>query len=80
VGRCRWRAFQGDAREVLRRLPAGSAQTYDAFLGAATTGLVAARHNRRCIGIELNRQYLRRGLERMAAGTGGSSAGLRAAG
>jgi hypothetical protein len=37
----------------------------DPFFGAATSGLIAAKDQRRCIGIELNACYLRLGHERM---------------
>lgn len=51
----------------------------DPFFGAATTGLVAARHGRCCVGIELNPQYLRLGQERMTADALGKSTPVRAA-
>lgn len=39
--------------------------TLDPFFGAGTTGLVAARHNRRCVGIELNPDYAQAALRRL---------------
>jgi DNA modification methylase len=30
----------------------------DPFFGAGTTGLVAQKHGRRCVGIELNPEYV----------------------
>lgn len=38
---------------------------FDPFAGAATTGLVATRHNRDFIGIELNPEYVELGRDRI---------------
>jgi DNA modification methylase len=45
----------------------------DPFFGAATSGLIAAKDQRRCIGIELNACYLRLGHERMTTPHGEES-------
>lgn len=42
----------------------------DPFFGAGTTGLVADRHNRHCIGIELNRDYISIAEKRFRADSG----------
>jgi DNA modification methylase len=39
----------------------------DPFFGAGTTGLVAKKHNRNYIGIELNSEYIKLAQERLAA-------------
>lgn len=42
---------------VLAGCPAGGT-VLDPFFGAGTTGLVAQRHNRNCVGVELNPEYV----------------------
>jgi DNA modification methylase len=37
----------------------------DPFFGAGTTGVVASEHGRRCIGVELNRDYLTLARQRL---------------
>ena len=44
---------------------ATAAMVLDPFAGAATTGLVATRHNRDFIGIELNEEYVELGRDRI---------------
>jgi hypothetical protein len=41
----------------------------DPFLGSGTTALVARKHGRRCVGIELNPEYARLAVERNAQQT-----------
>lgn len=45
----------------------GRCLVLDPFCGAGTTGLVALRHGRRFLGIELNADYVRLARERLAA-------------
>jgi DNA modification methylase len=44
----------------------------DPFMGSGTTALVAKKHNRRYIGIELNAEYVRMAEKRMTAITASS--------
>lgn len=39
----------------------------DPFFGAGTTGVVAKKHGRECIGIELNEEYLELARKRVGA-------------
>ena len=41
------------------------AQVLDPFFGSGTVGLVCREHQRRCVGIELNPEYVRMAVERM---------------
>ena len=51
---------------VLAGCPAGGT-VLDPFFGAGTTGVVSARHGRRCLGIELNPAYTAIARERLSA-------------
>ncbi len=46
-----------------RMLPA---TVLDPFMGSGTTGLVARKHGRRCVGIELNADYCELAARRLA--------------
>jgi len=50
---------------ILAGCPAGGT-ILDPFFGAGTTGLVAARHQRHCIGIELNPDYVQLAQRRIS--------------
>jgi len=50
---------------VLAGCPAGGV-VLDPFMGAATSGLVAQKHNRQFVGIELNEKYMALAIERLA--------------
>lgn len=50
---------------ILAGAPAGGV-VLDPFMGAGTTGLVAARHNRRFLGVELNPDYIKIAERRIA--------------
>jgi DNA modification methylase len=58
---------------VLAGAPVGGT-VLDPFFGAGTTGLVAAQHGRRCIGIELNPDYIAIARQRLGLFASGSAA------
>ena len=62
---------------VLAGCPEGGT-VLDPFFGAGTTGLVAARHGRRCVGIELNPEYAEIARRRLAGGGAGTTEVVRA--
>lgn len=57
AGRRQWWIEAGDSAELLATLP-NEGVVLDPFTGSGTTLLVALRHGRRAIGLELNPKYV----------------------
>lgn len=63
--------YCGDCLEVLGELPAESVPcvVLDPFAGSGTVGVVAARHGRRAVLIELSPEYVKLAAKRLDAVT-----------